>query len=138
MKTRGKYLLDTCVCIALIKGVPSVIDHIRKVGANKCRISEITLAELYFGAFKSGRKNTSKMLRKSKHFLNNTMDNHPAHRRGQAHTPRTSRMDQRGCSRPLRLQPYPFPENLQAGNGCCSIGISNGGIASLYYCMIRL
>ena len=56
MEAHGTYLLDTCICIALIKGMPSVVEHIRHVGADKCKISEITLAELYFGAFKSGRK----------------------------------------------------------------------------------
>jgi len=50
------YLLDTCVCIALIKGNQSVVDNIRSVGYNNCKISEITVAELIFGAFKSGRK----------------------------------------------------------------------------------
>ena len=60
MKTNGQYLLDTCVCIALIKKVPSVIENIRRVGLGNCKISEITLAELFFGAFKSG---------KEKHFL---------------------------------------------------------------------
>ena len=48
--------MDTCVCIALIKQVPSVVEHIRKVGVSECKISDLTLGELYFGAFKSGRK----------------------------------------------------------------------------------
>ena len=56
MLTRGTYLLDTCVCIALIKQVPSVVEHIRKVGVSECKISDLTIGELYFGAFKSGRK----------------------------------------------------------------------------------
>ena len=56
MNTHGTYLLDTCVCIALIKGQPSVVESIRRVGIDKCKISEVTLAELFFGAFKSGRK----------------------------------------------------------------------------------
>lgn len=56
MKTYGQYLLDTCVCIALIKKVPSVIENIRRVGLGNCKISEITLAELFFGAFKSGKE----------------------------------------------------------------------------------
>lgn len=56
MLTHGKYLIDTDVCIALIKEMPSVVEHIRKVGADECKISDITLAEMYFGAFKSGRE----------------------------------------------------------------------------------
>lgn len=53
---RKIYLLDTCVCIALLKKSPSVIQRIREVGTSNCRISDITLAELYFGAFKSGKE----------------------------------------------------------------------------------
>ena len=56
MLTRGTYLLDTCICIGLIKKMPSIVEHIRQVGADECKISEITLAEMYFGAFKSGRE----------------------------------------------------------------------------------
>ena len=54
--THGTYLLDTCICIALIKGNPSVVEHIRQVGIDECKVSDITLAELYFGAFKSERE----------------------------------------------------------------------------------
>lgn len=50
------YLLDTCVCIALLKKSPNVIQRLREVGSSNCRISDITLAELYFGAFKSGKE----------------------------------------------------------------------------------
>ncbi len=56
MKTHGKYLLDTCICIALIKEKPNVVAHIREVGIDECKISDVTIAELFFGAFKSGRK----------------------------------------------------------------------------------
>ena len=56
MSTRNIYLLDTCVCIALLKKSPSVIQRLREVGTSNCRISDITLAELYFGAFKSGKE----------------------------------------------------------------------------------
>lgn len=33
-----------------------MVESIRHVGVDKCKISEVTLAELFFGAFKSGRK----------------------------------------------------------------------------------
>jgi len=56
MMTRGTYLLDTCVCIALIKQEPAVVEHIRHVGVSECKISDLTIGELYFGAYKSGRK----------------------------------------------------------------------------------
>ena len=54
MLTRGHYLLDTDTCIALLKKMPSVIRHLREVGVHNCKISDITIAELYFGAIKSG------------------------------------------------------------------------------------
>ena len=59
MSTHDIYLLDTCICIALLKKSQSVIQRIREVGTHNCKISDITMAELYFGAFKS---------RKDKHF----------------------------------------------------------------------
>jgi tRNA(fMet)-specific endonuclease VapC len=40
----------------LLKKSPSVIQRLREVGTSNCRISDITLAELYFGAFKSGKE----------------------------------------------------------------------------------
>ncbi|MBQ4386857.1 MAG: type II toxin-antitoxin system VapC family toxin [Prevotella sp.] len=55
MLTHGKYLLDTCTCIAIIKKKPNAIRRLREVGIDECKISDITLAELYFGAYKSGR-----------------------------------------------------------------------------------
>ena len=60
METQRRYLLDTCICIALMKKIPSVIEHLRHVRLDDCKISVVTLAELYFGAYKSGQK---------KHFL---------------------------------------------------------------------
>ena len=56
MLTRGTYLLDTCIYIALIKEEPAVVEHIRRVGVSECKISDLTIGELYFGAYKSGRK----------------------------------------------------------------------------------
>ena len=49
-------MLDTSICIALIKGSPSVVNNLRRVGLSECGISDLTIGELYFGAFKSGRK----------------------------------------------------------------------------------
>ena len=56
MLTRGIYLLDTDTCIALLKKKPNVIKHLREVGVHNCKISDITIAELYFGDYKSGRQ----------------------------------------------------------------------------------
>ena len=45
-----KYLLDTNICIHFFRGSFNLADKIEKVGLNNCAISEITLAELVFGA----------------------------------------------------------------------------------------
>ena len=56
MRTHGTHLLDTDTCIAYMKKWPEVLRHLREVGMHNCKISDITLAELYFGAIKSGRQ----------------------------------------------------------------------------------
>ena len=56
MLTRGIYLIDTDTCIALLKKNPYVLQHLKEAGVHNCKISDITLAELYFGAYKSGRQ----------------------------------------------------------------------------------
>ena len=53
--TKG-YLLDTNICISMLKNQYGVRETILKVKPENCYISEITLAELYFGASYSGRK----------------------------------------------------------------------------------
>lgn len=50
-----QYLLDTDVVIELLRKNASVIDKIKQVKKKNCFISEMTIAELYFGAAKSGR-----------------------------------------------------------------------------------
>ncbi len=50
-----KYILDTTVCIALIRGNKNVLKAILEKGEENCLVSEITIAELYYGASKSGR-----------------------------------------------------------------------------------
>ncbi len=50
-----RYLLDTNICIALIKGCPGVRERILEVGLENCCVADITVAELYYGAAKSGR-----------------------------------------------------------------------------------
>jgi len=56
MLTHGIYLLDTDTCIALIKKHPNVRKHISNINPLDCKISEITHAELLFGAVKSGQE----------------------------------------------------------------------------------
>ncbi len=50
-----QYLLDTCICIAVIRGDRRVQQQILSVGLCNCKVSEMTIAELYYGASKSGR-----------------------------------------------------------------------------------
>lgn len=48
-----KYLLDTNICIYFLKGQYQLNEKFDKVGFDKLYISEITLAELKYGAEKS-------------------------------------------------------------------------------------
>jgi len=50
-----RYLLDTNICIALIKGVHGVREKVIEAGLENCLVSDITIAELYYGAAKSER-----------------------------------------------------------------------------------
>lgn len=45
-----KYLLDTNICVFFLRGRFDVSNHIGEVGWNNCCISEITIAELLYGA----------------------------------------------------------------------------------------
>ncbi len=45
-----KYLLDSNICIHFFRGQFGVIEKLKEVGLNQCAISEISLAELVFGA----------------------------------------------------------------------------------------
>ena len=51
----AKYLLDTDTCIAMFKKRGGVREKIIEVGCRNCCVSDITLAELYYGAAKSER-----------------------------------------------------------------------------------
>lgn len=44
------YLLDTNICVFLLRNKFNIADAIEKVGINNCCISEITVAELLYGA----------------------------------------------------------------------------------------
>jgi tRNA(fMet)-specific endonuclease VapC len=48
-----KYLLDTNICIHFFRGKFDLLSKFEEVGIDNCSISEITLAELVFGAEKS-------------------------------------------------------------------------------------
>jgi tRNA(fMet)-specific endonuclease VapC len=62
-----KYLLDTNICIFFLQGKYSIVDKIKEVGQKNCLISEITVAELYFGAYHSNNK--EKHLKETKAFI---------------------------------------------------------------------
>ena len=51
-----QYLLDTNICIWFLKNRCHVREAIIKADPDNCFISEITIAELYYGACKSSRK----------------------------------------------------------------------------------
>lgn len=45
-----KYLLDTNICIHLFRGKFNLVEKFKEINLDDCAISEITLAELMFGA----------------------------------------------------------------------------------------
>jgi tRNA(fMet)-specific endonuclease VapC len=50
------YLLDTNICIYFLKGVPQVVTKVKEAGLANCAISELTIAELKYGAENSVQK----------------------------------------------------------------------------------
>src|ERR1035437_1402633 len=50
-----KYLLDTNICIFFLKGKYFLNEKLKKIGLENCCISEITIAELKYGAECSDR-----------------------------------------------------------------------------------
>ena len=50
-----QYLLDTDVCIEIIKHNERVLDKVETIGIENCFVTDITVAELFYGAAKSGR-----------------------------------------------------------------------------------
>lgn len=51
-----QYLLDTNICISMFKNKQGIREKILDVSLTNCFVSEITLAELFYGAAKSGRE----------------------------------------------------------------------------------
>ena len=51
-----KYLLDTNVLISMFKNKGRIRQHIMNAGIQNCFISEISIAELFYGAAKGGRR----------------------------------------------------------------------------------
>lgn len=57
-----KYLLDTNICIYFLKGRFGLLEKFDKIGFENLYISEITIAELKFGAAKSNRPSKNKVV----------------------------------------------------------------------------
>jgi len=55
-----KYLLDTNICIHFLGDEYNIKEKIEKVGIENCLVSEITVAELKFGAENSKNKENNK------------------------------------------------------------------------------
>ncbi|RHO65855.1 type II toxin-antitoxin system VapC family toxin [Parabacteroides sp. AF48-14] len=53
---KNKYILDTNICISLLKNKYGIREKVLDVKAENCFVSEITIAELYYGASKSNNK----------------------------------------------------------------------------------
>lgn len=51
-----KYLLDTDICVAFLKKQYGIADKIRTIGRSNIGVCNITIAELYYGGYKSGRQ----------------------------------------------------------------------------------
>lgn len=49
-----RYLLDTCICVFILRGKYNLDSKIIEIGVENCCISEITVAELLYGAVCSG------------------------------------------------------------------------------------
>jgi tRNA(fMet)-specific endonuclease VapC len=54
------YLLDTNICIYFLKGRYGLVERIEKIGFDNLFISEITVAELKYGAEKSAYPNRNR------------------------------------------------------------------------------
>ena len=52
----NNFLLDSDTCISLIRGNGAIRERIVRIGSERCFISEITVAELRFGAERSNRR----------------------------------------------------------------------------------
>lgn len=56
-----RYLLDTCICVFLMRDKFNIRSKIGNVGLKNCCISEITVAELLYGAILSKDENNIKL-----------------------------------------------------------------------------
>jgi Predicted nucleic acid-binding protein, contains PIN domain len=64
-----KYLLDTNICIAILRGNRTVIEKAETAGFFQCAISEITKAELLYGACRAKEEFRERELKRTVDFL---------------------------------------------------------------------
>lgn len=50
-----RYLLDTCICVFLFRQKYGIAERLDTIGASECFVSEVTIAKLTYGAYKSNR-----------------------------------------------------------------------------------
>lgn len=53
---KERYLLDTNICVFMLKNKYGIREAVIKAKPENCYVSEITIAELYYGASKSNNK----------------------------------------------------------------------------------
>ena len=46
------YLLDTCICVFLFRNKFDIEKKLNQIGFSDCYVSEVTLAELRYGAYR--------------------------------------------------------------------------------------
>lgn len=63
------YLIDSDILIALGKGQVSIQDKMNRVRISNCAISEISMAELYVGAYKSKSSRRESLLAYLEHLV---------------------------------------------------------------------
>lgn len=51
-----EYLIDTDIIIDFLNGRHNLTEKIKDVGLDNCFVSEITISELYYGAYKSNQQ----------------------------------------------------------------------------------
>lgn len=64
-----RYLLDTSIVAFLFRGKYSIGQHLRTMGADQCFVSDVTIAELTYGAYHSDK--VERNLRMIEFFKNN-------------------------------------------------------------------
>lgn len=73
-----RYLLDTNICVFCLRGLFDIVNKIEYVGIDNCYLSEITIAELYYGAEHSTRP--EKTMQQTEEFISlfNVIPSFPA------------------------------------------------------------